>query len=119
MKYAIKEVPEKWLFVVTCWGPAQGDEIVAVATRLRARARDLGYNVIYNCKKVVVRLTAIECYCIAEKLSRNGLYKPKVAIVVNKVSDTCTLYQTAGWHFGLVVSFFTDFEDAYQWVTRK
>ena len=119
IKYTIKEVPEKWLIIITCRGSAQCDELLSMAAHVRSRAKDLGYHAIYNCKKAMVKLTAIECHCLVEKLSQNGLFKPKVGLVVREITDTCTWYQMAGWDFGLVVSFFTEFEDAYQWATRQ
>lgn len=119
MKYTIKDVPEKWLFIITCRGSAEGDELLSMATHVRSRAKDLGYNIIYNCKQAIVNLTAIECYCLAEKLSQNGLFKPKVGVVVRKITDSCTWYQSAGWDFGLVVKFFTDFNDVYRWAIRQ
>ena len=123
MKYDTQTIEAKKIILCILEGKPDVQEAVALALSLRKKASEVGYNVLYDARKLQVPSSIMPAYDFSTKLSSMiddpALRVVKVAFLYDagQFDDHWKFWETASVNRGLQFRGFTDEGSAMNWLS--
>ena len=123
MKFDTQISEEKKIVRCTLEGVPDVKEAISLALSLRREASELGFNVIYDARKMQVPASIMPAYEFSTQLSSKmedpSLRRVKVAFLYDagKFDDHWKFWETVSVNRGLQFKGFTDERDAMEWLS--
>jgi hypothetical protein len=122
MKYETQTIEENSIVYCTLEGEPDVQEAISLALSLRREASELGFNVLYDARKMQVPTSIMPAYDFSTKLSSTidvALRRVKVAFLYDagQFDDHWKFWENTSMNRGLQFKGFTDEKDAMQWLS--
>jgi hypothetical protein len=125
MKYDTKINNEEKIIYCVLDGDPNVKEAISLALSLREKASELGFNVFYDARKMIVPKSIMPAYDFSTGLSSSiespALRVVKVAFlyVASKYDERWKFWETVSVNRGLQFRGFTDEKEAMKWLSSK
>lgn len=125
MKYDIEINNEKKIICCILEGTPNVKEAISLALRLREKAAELGFNVFYDARKMIVPESIMPAYDFSTELSSSIRLPAHRAVKVaffydsSKFDEHWKFWETASVNRGLLFNGFTDENEAMKWLSSE